>query len=42
LVHRGGGTGRDGLFDRRVLKFRRQIPESVPSGLPLQRFEGCE
>jgi cytochrome c peroxidase len=33
---------RDGLFDRRVLRFCRHIPESVPSGIPLQRFERCE
>jgi cytochrome c peroxidase len=33
---------RDGLFDRRVRKLCDQIPESVPSGLPLQRFEGCD
>jgi cytochrome c peroxidase len=30
------------LFDERVLRFCEQIPESVPSGLPLQTFEGCE
>lgn len=33
---------RDGLFDRRVRKLCKQIPESVPSGIPLQRFEGCK
>jgi cytochrome c peroxidase len=33
---------RDGLFDRRVLQFCRHIPASVPSGMPLQRFEGCK
>ena len=33
---------RDGLFDERVLKFCEQLPASVPSGLPLQIFEGCE
>jgi len=33
---------RDGLFDKRVLRFCRHIPESVPSGMPLQLFEGCE
>ncbi len=33
---------RDGLFDRRVRKLCNQIPESVPSGMPLQLFEGCE
>jgi cytochrome c peroxidase len=33
---------RDGLFDRRVLRFCEHIPEAVPSGMPLQRFEGCE
>ena len=32
----------DGLFDKRVLQLCRRIPESVPSGLPLQLFEGCE
>ncbi len=32
---------RDGLFDARVLDFCRHLPESVPSGLPLQTFEGC-
>jgi hypothetical protein len=33
---------RDGLFDARVLAFCELLPESVPSGLPLQVFEGCE
>jgi hypothetical protein len=33
---------RDGLFDRRVLGFCQHIPASVPSGMTLQRFEGCE
>jgi Di-haem cytochrome c peroxidase len=33
---------RDGLFDKRVLEFCRQIPRSVPSGMALQFFEGCE
>jgi cytochrome c peroxidase len=33
---------RDGLFDRRVLGFCQHMPASVPSGMPLQRFEGCE
>jgi cytochrome c peroxidase len=33
---------RDGLFDKRVLEFCSQIPESVPSGMTLQFFEGCE
>ncbi len=33
---------RDGLFDRRVLDFCREIPASVPSGMPLQTFEGCD
>lgn len=33
---------RDGLFDERVLQLCRRIPNSVPGGLPLQRFEGCE
>ncbi len=33
---------RDGLFDERVLEFCPLIPESVPSGLPLQLFEGCQ
>ena len=33
---------RDGLFDKRVLQLCRRIPESVPSGMPLQLFEGCE
>jgi hypothetical protein len=32
----------DGLFDRRVLQFCKHIPASVPSGIPLQLFEGCE
>lgn len=33
---------RDGLFDTRVQQFCQQIPRSVPSGMALQRFEGCE
>ena len=32
---------REGLFDRRVRRFCRHLPDSVPSGMPLQRFEGC-
>ena len=32
---------RDGLFDRRVLQFCKHLPVSVPSGMPLQLFEGC-
>lgn len=32
---------KEGLFDRRVLDFCRHLPASVPSGLPLQIFEGC-
>ena len=32
----------DGLFDRRVLQFCRHLPASVPSGMLLQLFEGCE
>jgi hypothetical protein len=32
---------RDGLFDSRVNTFCRFLPEAVPSGQPLQRFEGC-
>ena len=32
---------RDGLFDSRVLDFCDRVPESVPSGMPLQVFEGC-
>lgn len=33
---------RDGLFDKRVLRFCQRIPRSVPSGMSLQRFEGCK
>jgi hypothetical protein len=33
---------RDGLFDERVLDFCKHLPDSVPSGLPLQRFESCD
>jgi cytochrome c peroxidase len=33
---------RDGLFDHRVRLFCRHLPQSVPSGMPLQLFEGCE
>jgi cytochrome c peroxidase len=32
---------RDGLFDRRVRTFCQHLPDSVPSGMPLQRFERC-
>src|SRR5436309_1278093 len=32
---------RDGLFDPRVLDFCDRVPDSVPSGLSLQLFEGC-
>jgi hypothetical protein len=32
---------RDGLFDDRVLSFCQHVPASVPSGMPLQTFEGC-
>ncbi len=32
---------RDGLFDERVAEFCRLLPDSVPSGRPLQVFEGC-
>src|SRR5262245_1505343 len=31
----------DGLFDPKVAEFCNRIPASVPSGMPLQRFEGC-
>jgi cytochrome c peroxidase len=33
---------RDGLFDERVLRFCDLLPDAVPSGIPLQTFEGCE
>jgi cytochrome c peroxidase len=33
---------RDALFDARVLDFCKHLPDSLPSGMPLQRFEGCE
>ncbi len=33
---------RDGLFDKRVHQLCKRIPKSVPSGMPLQLFEGCE
>jgi cytochrome c peroxidase len=33
---------RDGLFDPRVLDFCSRLPDSVPSGMPLQLFEGCD
>ena len=33
---------RDGLFDARVLDFCQQLPDAVPSGMPLQTFEGCD
>jgi cytochrome c peroxidase len=32
----------DALFDERVVRFCERLPASVPSGLPLQLFEGCE
>ena len=32
----------DALFDERVVRFCERLPAAVPSGLPLQRFEGCE
>ena len=32
---------RDGLFDPRVLDFCDRVPDSVPSGMSLQLFEGC-
>jgi cytochrome c peroxidase len=32
----------DALFDESVLQFCERLPASVPSGLPLQLFEGCE
>jgi cytochrome c peroxidase len=32
----------DALFDESVLRFCERLPASVPSGLPLQFFEGCE
>ena len=32
---------RDGLFDSRVLDFCDRVPDSVPSGMSLQLFEGC-
>ena len=32
---------RDGLFDTRVLDFCEHLPDAVPSGMPLQEFEGC-
>jgi cytochrome c peroxidase len=32
---------RDGLFDERTMHFCDRIPGSVPSAMPLQRFEGC-
>lgn len=32
----------DALFDERVAHFCERLPASVPSGLPLQLFEGCE
>jgi cytochrome c peroxidase len=31
----------DGLFDERVLEFCSEIPASVPSGPPVQLFQGC-
>lgn len=30
------------LLDERVLEFCKLVPKSVPSGLPMPRFEGCE
>jgi cytochrome c peroxidase len=33
---------RDGLFDARILDFCSRLPDSVPSGMSLQLFEGCE
>jgi len=33
---------RDGLFDKRVVQFCKQLPKSVPSGMALQLFEGCK
>jgi cytochrome c peroxidase len=33
---------RDGLFDERVGEFCALVPDAVPSGRPLQTFEGCE
>ncbi len=33
---------RDGLFDERVLAFCDHVPAEVPSGMPLQTFEGCD
>jgi cytochrome c peroxidase len=33
---------RNGLFDKRVLNFCKQIPRLVPSGMSLQVFEGCQ
>jgi len=33
---------RHGLFDPRVRDFCDLLPESVPSGMPLQQFEGCD
>ena len=32
---------RDGLFDGRVRQFCEHVPRWVPSGMALQRFEGC-
>jgi cytochrome c peroxidase len=32
---------RDGLFDARVRRFCQHVPSAVPSGMPLQEFEGC-
>lgn len=32
---------RDGLFDPRVRSFCKHLPESVPSGMPMQLYEGC-
>jgi cytochrome c peroxidase len=32
---------KDGLFDSRVSQFCTKRPRSVPSGLPLQLFQGC-
>lgn len=32
---------RNGLFDKRVRSFCKHLPDSVPSGMRLQVFEGC-
>lgn len=33
---------RNGLFDERVLELCSDISASVPSGLPMQTFQGCK